>query len=64
MRVLGPQYPPVRKVHNQFFKHIILKIERDASYDRAKSLLHEVLKELGKNEVYKSIRISVDVDPY
>jgi len=27
-RVYGPQYPPVRKVHNNFVKQIILKVER------------------------------------
>jgi len=63
-RVLGPQYPPVRKTHNSFQKQIILKIEREASYGRAKELLKEVLNGLAVNEVYRSIRISVDVDPH
>jgi primosomal protein N' (replication factor Y) len=63
-RVLGPQYPPVRKTHNTFQKQIILKIEKEASYERAKELVREVLKGLNANEVYRSVRISVDVDPY
>ncbi len=63
-RVLGPQYPPVRKTHNTFQKQIILKIEREASYERAKELLKEVLNGLSGNEVFRSVRISVDVDPY
>lgn len=63
-RVYGPQYPPVRKVHNVFIKQIILKIEREASYEKARMLLKEVLDTLSGNEVYKSIRIWVDVDPY
>jgi primosomal protein N' (replication factor Y) len=62
-RVFGPQYPPVRKVNDTFIKQIILKIERKASYERAKDLLGEVLKETLSGEVYRSIRISVDVDP-
>jgi primosomal protein N' (replication factor Y) len=62
-RVLGPQYPPVRKTHDTFQKQIILKIEKEASYERAKELLKEVLNGLSKNEVYRSVRISVDVDP-
>jgi primosomal protein N' (replication factor Y) len=61
--VFGPQYPPVRKVNDTFIKQIILKIERKASYERAKDLLGEVLKETLSGEVYRSIRISVDVDP-
>jgi primosomal protein N' (replication factor Y) len=63
-RVLGPQYPPVRKIHNTFQKQILLKIEREASYERARELLKKVLKGLSGNEVYRSVRFSVDVDPY
>ena len=63
-RVLGPQYPPVRKTHNTFQKQIILKIEKEASYERARELLKEVLEGLSANEVYRSVRISIDVDPY
>jgi primosomal protein N' (replication factor Y) len=63
-RVFGPQYPPVRKVQNYFIKQIILKIEREASYERAKELLKEVLNETLANEVYRAIRIAIDVDPY
>ena len=63
-RVLGPQYPPVRKTHNTFQKQIILKIEKEASYERARELLKEVLSILSRNEVFRSVRISVDVDPY
>lgn len=63
-RVLGPQYPPVRKTHNNFQKQIILKIEKEASYEHAKELLKEVLDGLAGREVFKAVRISVDVDPY
>jgi primosomal protein N' (replication factor Y) len=63
-RVYGPQYPPVRKVHHFFIKQIILKIEREASFERARELLKQVLDGISENEVFKSIRISVDVDPF
>jgi len=63
-RVYGPQYPAVRKIHNLFVKQIILKVEREASYERARELLREVLERLPANEVFKSVRISIDVDPY
>lgn len=63
-RVFGPQYPPVRKTHNYFTKQIIIKIEREASFERARELLKEVLDKLAGNEVFKSIRISIDVDPF
>jgi primosomal protein N' (replication factor Y) len=62
-RVFGPQYPPVRKTHNYFTKQIILKIEREASFERARELLKETLDQLAANDVFRSVRISVDVDP-
>jgi primosomal protein N' len=54
----------VRKIENAFIKQIILKIEREASYERAKELLAAMLKRTFQTEVYRSIRVSVDVDPY
>jgi len=63
-RVLGPQYPPVRKTHNYFTKQIILKIEREASFEKARELLKDVLDRLAGNEVFRSVRISIDVDPF
>ena len=63
-RVLGPQYPPVRKTHTYFTKQIIIKIEREASFERARELLKEVLDGLSRNEVFRSVRIAVDVDPF
>ncbi|MGW8317494.1 MAG: replication restart helicase PriA, partial [Bacteroidales bacterium] len=63
-RVLGPQYPPVGKVQNNYIKQIILKIEREASYGKARELITEILEEVMGTEVYRTIRISIDVDPY
>jgi primosomal protein N' (replication factor Y) len=63
-RVFGPQYPPVRKTHNYFTKQIIIKIEREASFERAREILKEVLNRLSGNDVFRSVRISIDVDPY
>lgn len=62
-RVFGPQYPPVRKIQNAYIKQVLLKIEREASHERARELLKGVLDEISRNEVYRSVRIQVDVDP-
>jgi primosomal protein N' (replication factor Y) len=63
-RVFGPQYPPVRKIHYTYLKQVLLKIEREASYERAKEILKVLLDGLSGNRGYRSVRISVDVDPY
>jgi len=63
-RVLGPQYPPVRKVQGYFVKFLILKIEREVSHERVRTLLHQVLDQLADREVFRQVRITLDVDPY
>lgn len=62
-RVLGPQQPLVSKTHGKYMKHILVKIEKEASVEKAKKLISELLSIFSKNPVYKQIRCNVDVDP-
>lgn len=62
-RILGPQYPPVNRTHGKYIKQIIMKIERESSFERAKGLTAELLEIFSLNPVYKQIRVTVDVDP-
>ena len=62
-RVLGPEYPIVKRVHNLYMKQIILKIERDASDKRVKEKLQQLIDDFYSKPQNKSIRIVIDVDP-
>ncbi len=62
-RILGPQEPPVNRTHGKYIKQILMKIERGASFERAKKLTSELLEIFALNPVYKKIRVTVDVDP-
>ncbi|MCF8227086.1 MAG: primosomal protein N' [Bacteroidales bacterium] len=62
-RVLGPQQPLVARTHGKYAKQIILKIEKDASFEKAKELIGTILELFGGGAVYKQIRATVDVDP-
>ncbi|MFC2080477.1 primosomal protein N', partial [Bacteroidota bacterium] len=62
-RVLGPQQPVVGRTHNKYIKQILLKIEKEASVEKAKGLISELLYIFSENPVYKQIRCNVDVDP-
>ncbi len=62
-RILGPQYPPVNKTHGKFIKQILMKIEKESSFERAKNLTAELLEILSLNPIYKKIHVTVDVDP-
>lgn len=60
-RVLGPIVPPVSRIQNLFIRHILLKIETEASADRAKQLLREVTDEVTAQ--FKGLWVHSDVDP-
>jgi len=63
-RVLGPEYPVVSRVKNYYQKKVLIKIERKISVSKARDLILEVKHHFEAFSKYKSIRISIDVDPY
>lgn len=62
-RVLGPHPPLVARVKNRYIEQILLKVERKASFARARKLLKECLDTLHKHQSLKNVRINIDVDP-
>jgi primosomal protein N' (replication factor Y) len=62
-RVLGPQQPPIGRTHGKYIKQILLKVEKEASVEKAKNILSELMDIFSASPVYKQIRKVVDVDP-
>ncbi len=62
-RVLGPEFPVVKRINNLFLKKIILKIEKDASDKKVKERIHQIVDEFYSVPINKSIRVLIDVDP-
>lgn len=62
-RVLGPNVPSVSRIQNLYIKHILLKIEIDASSDRAKELLRQVSNHIIAQPQFKALWVNLDVDP-
>lgn len=62
-RVLGPEFPVVRRIHNLYLKRITLKIERSANDKKVKERLQEMIDQFFTVASHKSIRVIVDVDP-
>jgi len=63
-RVLGPDNPPVARIQSLFIKKIIVKIECNASMEKARMLLLQVQKEMIEDERFKSLIVYYDVDPF
>lgn len=62
-RVLGPEFPVVKRIYNQYLKTITLKIEREVNDRKVKERIELVMDEFFSAPSNKSIRTVVDVDP-
>lgn len=62
-RILGPEFPPVMRIRNQYIKNILLKIEKTDSLSRTKEILLEKLNKFKDEKPFRSVKIIVDVDP-
>lgn len=62
-RVLGPEYPVVRRINNFYLKTIVLKVERNANDRRVKERLQQIVDDFFSAPSNKSVRVVIDVDP-
>ena len=62
-RVIGPEFPLIRKIHNNYLKSVKLKIEREAPDKKVKERLNQLIDSFFSVPSYKSIRLVIDVDP-
>jgi primosomal protein N' (replication factor Y) (superfamily II helicase) len=63
-RVLGPEAPVITKIHTWHIKTILIKIEKEKSFSRAKEIIARSIEKIEKLKGASSIKITVDVDPY
>lgn len=62
-RVLGPEFPVVKRIQNSYLKVVRLKIEREASPKKAKAKLNEIIEKFYTQPTNKLARLIIDVDP-
>ena len=62
-RILGPETPIISRVQNYYLENILIKIEKQASAQKAKILLAEAIQNLRQLPAYKSLQVVADVDP-
>ena len=63
-RVVGPEFPLIKRIQNFFIKEIKIKIEKDASDRKVKEKIQEMIDLFYSEADNKSSRLSIDVDPY
>ena len=62
-RVIGPEFPIIQRIKNQYLKEIKLKIERSAPEKQVKEKLNKILEEFFVHVDHKKVRVVIDVDP-
>jgi primosomal protein N' (replication factor Y) len=63
-RVLGPEFPIVARIKNEYHKQILLKIEREYSAAKVREFLQKIIFEFRADKLHSKVRLKVDVDPY
>ena len=62
-RVLGPESPPIPKMHNLYQKRILLKLEKQLNMKKSKEIIHHSVQNLLSKENYRNIQVINNVDP-
>src|SRR5690625_1798779 len=62
--ILGPEFPAIPRIRNEYYKVILLKIPPKQSLIKTKAYLKKVLKSYDSISAYRSVRVILNVDPY
>ncbi|WP_396637605.1 primosomal protein N' [Maribacter sp. R77961] len=60
--VLGPEYPPVSRIRNQYLKNILIKIDKNESLGTSKRNIRRIEKSFKAISSYRSVRVIYNVD--
>ncbi|WP_424000504.1 replication restart helicase PriA [Maribacter sp. IgM3_T14_3] len=60
--VLGPEYPPVARIRNQYLKHIVIKVQKVQSLAQTKANIRRIEKSFKAVAMYRSVRVIYNVD--
>lgn len=62
--VLGPEYPHVARIKNRYHKQIMVKIMPDMALAETKRRMVKMIGVFFAEKEFRSVRLSIDVDPY
>ena len=62
IHVLGPEYPPVARIRNQYLKHVLIKIPTGQPLNKTKNSIKRIEKSFNAISQYASVRVIYNVD--
>ncbi len=60
--VLGPEYPPVARIRNQYLKNVLIKINRDWALTQTKDGIKKIERSFNAISQYRGVRVIYNVD--
>jgi primosomal protein N' (replication factor Y) (superfamily II helicase) len=63
-KIMGPEYPLIGRIQNLYLKSMLIKIEKGKNLVSAKRQIREGIGEMTGNPDFRSVKITLDVDPY
>jgi len=61
-QVLGPEFPLIARLQNQYLKEIWIKFAKDSSLEKKKETLQNILSQFQTHSKFKQVKIVVNVD--
>ncbi len=62
--VLGPEFPPIARIKNQYHKHILIKIPQGQSLPKTKAAIFKAKTSFLSIKTFRPIRLLINVDSY
>lgn len=62
--VLGPEFPPIARIRNEYYKNILIKIPQKQSLGKTKEVVNRVLQSFKAIGAYRGVKTVINVDPY
>jgi len=62
--VLGPEFPPIARIRNEYHKNILIKIPAEQSINKTKNFITKTISGFRAISEFNRVRIIINVDPY
>ncbi len=62
--VLGPEFPPISRIRNQYHKNILIKIPQGQSLTKTKEAIKKIKISFASIKEFSGVRIIINVDNY
>ncbi len=62
--ILGPEFPPVSRIRNQYYKNILVKIPSNQSISKSKEAIIKINNSFFSIKDFRAVRVILNVDNY